>query len=151
MSYCEIDLGQNLVEVMAPCLRYQCITCTNADFSFVRFSGIHMRAILKRVLQLLICIMSLASKPLKLLTHPPGVNEFKNYICPCYVKKFRSDDHRELNGDKWVLFRITVWCHQAPNWYLTQRWPSFYVVTWGHQATVSLKVSISFPIVGKLH
>ena len=73
---------------MAPCLRHQGITCTNADFSFVRFSGIHLITILQRVLQLLISIMGLI---------------------------IHSDDYWELNGNKSVLIRMKVWCHQAPS------------------------------------
>ena len=80
MSYSDINLGQQR--------RNQAITWTDVDFSLVKFCGIHLRPISKRVPKLLFYfhITDLKMIRLKVLPHIPEDNELINRI---YLHAFR--------------------------------------------------------------
>ena len=69
----DINLGQRLFVAWW----HQAITWTNVNFSFVRFCGIHLRAISQWVSKLLFYIMSLNVILWTLITELSGANELK--------------------------------------------------------------------------
>ena len=75
MPYADINLGQYWLRLRLVAWWHQAITWTNADFSWVRFCGIHRRAIQQLVSKLLFCILILNIMLSKLLPHLPGAKD----------------------------------------------------------------------------
>ena len=78
------DMGQHCIRWWLGAIRQQAISWINVNCWLVRFSGIHLRAILQQVPKLEFHVMSLKIIPLKLLPHLPGASGWNKgiaYMC----------------------------------------------------------------------
>ena len=73
--------GSTLAQVMACCLTAPSRNWTNVDWSSVKSSEIHLRAIPYEILQPLITKISMKITYLKFLQNLPGANELTNIFC----------------------------------------------------------------------
>ena len=84
MPHGDTNMGQIWPKQWRVAWQQQAVTCTNVDFSLLRFSGTYLRAISQCVSKYyFFCIMSLEIILSKLLPHLPGTNELRKRIWPC--------------------------------------------------------------------
>ena len=113
-SYSDIDLGKHWLRQWLVAGWHQVIYWTNVDSPLVRYCGIYMKAISKRVSKLLFCIMSLKTILLKLLPHLPRPTlmrlceiiiwsaKTENLISENEIEMFSSQTNFEIS-------RLNVW------------------------------------------